>query len=206
MDRRASERLRIPTICLMENAGAEAARFARALLDRRRGPVVCACGPGGNGGDAMVVARHLAVAGIDVSLVRFGPTPVGDAGTQIAVCAAMGLATSEVADSRAAARAFAGAALIVDGLYGTGLTRPIDGVAAAIVEAMNASGAPILALDVPSGLDCDAGEPLGPCVRATMTVTFVAPKTGFANPASLQFTGEVRVASIGAPAEWPRPR
>lgn len=191
----------------MENAGAEAARAALDMLAGRAGRVLCVCGPGGNGGDALVVARRLAIEGVEVAIARFGPAPVGDAGTQLAVCSAMRLPTSEMLDSEAAAGLCATRpALVVDGLYGTGLARAIDGVAAQIVAAMNASGAPILALDVPSGLDCDTGEPLGPCVRATTTVTFVAPKIGFANPASRAFTGEVRVASIGAPAEWPLAR
>jgi len=119
----------------------------------------------------------------------------------------MGLRCSEILVSEDAARVIGGRtgpALIVDGLYGTGLTRALDGVAASLVAAMNASGAPIVALDVPSGLDCDSGEPLGTCVRASITVTFVAEKLGFANPASREFTGEVRVVGIGAPAQWPR--
>jgi NAD(P)H-hydrate epimerase len=190
----------------MENAGAEAARIALQTLAARRGDVLCVCGPGGNGGDAMVVARHLAIAGVDVSLATFGAQPSGDAGVQAAICVAMGLRTRRILDCTDAARACCAddaPALIVDGLYGTGLTRALDGTAAALVDAMNASGAPILALDVPSGLDCDTGEPTGPCVRATVTVTFVAEKTGFANPASRAFTGEVRTVGIGAPREWP---
>jgi NAD(P)H-hydrate epimerase len=190
----------------MENAGAEAARIALAAPSWRSGRVVCVCGPGGNGGDAMVVARRLAIEGVDVELATFGPTPVGDAGVQAAICAAMGLRFNEILDSADAARtldARSAPTLVVDGLYGTGLTRALDGVAASLVEAMNASGAPILALDVPSGLDCDSGEPHGPCVRATVTVTFVAEKVGFANPASRAFTGDVRVVGIGAPAQWP---
>jgi NAD(P)H-hydrate epimerase len=206
VDRRASESLRIPSICLMENAGAEAARIALQMPSGPGTRVVCVCGPGGNGGDARVVARHLAIVGVDVELATFGPAPVGDAGVQAAVCAAMGLRSSEILDSTGAARVFAAASaptLIVDGLYGTGLTRALDGVAASLVAAMNASGAPVLALDVPSGLDCDSGEPLGPCVRAAVTVTFVAEKIGFSNPASRAFTGDVRVVGIGAPGQWP---
>jgi len=189
----------------MENAGAEAAREALALLERRRGRVILVCGPGGNGGDALVVARRLAIAGVPVEIATFGGEPAGDAAVQLHVCRAMGLRIREVRQASDAAALFDGAppALVVDGLYGTGLTRALDGVAAALVDAMNACGAPILALDVPSGLDCDTGEPLGPCVRASVTVTFVAEKTGFANPASRAFTGEIRVASNGAPLDRP---
>ena len=196
--------LGIPSICLMENAGAGAARLALESLPTGR--VLCACGPGGNGGDALVVARHLAIAGVEVGLIHVGPPPVGDAAVQLAVCAAMGLKSLWIQDSTAARDLFAGGsspALVVDGLYGTGLTRALDGPAAAIVEAINASRVCVLALDLPSGLDCDTGEPLGPCIRAAVTATFVAPKLGFENPASRTFTGEIRVVGIGAPAEWP---
>jgi len=190
----------------MENAGAAAARIALRDFAPARRRVLCVCGPGGNGGDAMVAARHLAIAGVDVSLVTFGAQPSGDAGVQTAICVAMGLRTWRILDSTDAARACRAddaPALIVDGLYGTGLTRALDGTAAALVDAMNASGAPVLSLDVPSGLDCDSGEPTGPCIRAAVTVTFVAEKIGFANPASRAFTGEVRIVGIGAPQEWP---
>jgi NAD(P)H-hydrate epimerase len=209
VDRRAFASLRIPSICLMENAGAEAARVALELLGDARGRVVCVCGPGGNGGDGMVVARRLAIERVDVEILRFGASPEGDSRTQASICEAMGLPMIQLDGTASVARAAGGlsrAALIVDALYGTGLTRALDGDAAALVEAMNASGAPVLALDVPSGLDCDTGRPFGACVRAAVTVTFVAEKAGFADPGSRAFTGEVRVAGIGAPAEWPPPR
>jgi len=88
---------------------------------------------------------------------------------------------------------------IVDALFGTGLSRPLGSPFGQIVEDINASGSPVLAVDIPSGLDCDTGEPLGPTVRATHTATFVAPKRGFLNPASRDWTGEVHVIDIGAP-------
>jgi NAD(P)H-hydrate epimerase len=93
--------------------------------------------------------------------------------------------------------------LVVDALFGTGLTRALADDAAGLVSALNASGSPILALDLPSGLDCDTGEPLGACVRAAATATFVAPKLGFSNPASVAYTGAVHVVPIGAPLDWP---
>jgi len=206
VDEQATRILGIPSICLMENAGAGAARIALELA--RNGPVLCVCGPGGNGGDAMVVARHLAIAGLSASLAHVGPAPGGDAGAQLAICAAMGLESRWIQDPTAAGRIFdsrPAPTLVVDGIYGTGLTRALDGTAAALVEAINAARIPVLALDVPSGLDCDTGDPLGPCIRAAVTATFVAPKLGFANAASCAFTGEIRVVGIGAPAAWPPP-
>jgi NAD(P)H-hydrate epimerase len=91
--------------------------------------------------------------------------------------------------------------LIVDAIFGTGLDRPITGRAADIINWINATGIPVLAADVPSGLDCDTGEILGVAVRAACTVTFVGLKIGFDSPSSRQLLGEVIVADIGAPRE-----
>ncbi len=188
----------------MENAGAGAARIASEMVVRSEAVVLCLCGPGGNGGDAMVAARHLAIDGVGVTVVRVGAPPSGDAAIQLEICKAMGLRVVDVTDPRACPP-LRDCALIVDGLYGTGLSRTIDGVAAALVGAVNAAGIPVLSLDLPSGLDCDTGEPLGPCIRAQLTATFSAPKLGFSNPSARHWTGEVRVVPIGAPSEWPLP-
>ena len=88
---------------------------------------------------------------------------------------------------------------VVDAILGTGLTEPPRAPAARAIKRINASERPVLAVDVPSGLDCDTGEPLGPCVRATKTITFVAEKIGFANPNAADHLGEVIVAGIGCP-------
>src|SRR5262249_6148922 len=88
---------------------------------------------------------------------------------------------------------------IVDALFGTGLTRPLGPPVDEVVAQINASRNPVLAVDMPSGFDCDTGEPLGPTVKATHTATFVAHKKGFLNPESQQWTGEVHVIDIGAP-------
>jgi NAD(P)H-hydrate epimerase len=91
--------------------------------------------------------------------------------------------------------------LLIDALFGTGLTSPPRAEAIALMQAMNKQTAPVLAVDVPSGLDCDKGEPLGSCVRAARTVTFVAEKVGFAKPRAKHFIGDVTVADIGCPME-----
>src|SRR5262249_29255611 len=92
-----------------------------------------------------------------------------------------------------------GADWLVDGLLGTGLTRPVEGVVRLAIEAVNRSCQPVLALGLPSGLDADRGVPLGVAVRATLTATFVAPKLGFDAPGARDYTGEVTVVDIGAP-------
>ena len=207
MDEAATRLLGIPSICLMESAGAGAARVALGML----GPgcdVLCVCGPGGNGGDALVVARHLSIAGVRVRAVSWGRPPVGDAGVQLAICHAMRVphATADSPAGFAQILASCGpATLVVDGLYGTGLERAISGPSAQVVEAVNASGLRVLALDLPSGLDCDSGEPMGACIRADHTATFAAEKLGFANPASRAWTGEITVVPIGAPVDLDPP-
>lgn len=210
VDRRASEELRIPSICLMENASRNAAEAAIQLGLEPTSRVVCVAGPGNNGGDAFGVARHLAIAGFSVHVAildsRSGRHPAGDAGINFSIVEAMALPLTRLSGAGAGAQLGAlleGATLAVDGLFGTGLDRALEGPAAACVLALNASGVRVLALDVPSGLDCDTGLPLGPCVRATRTVTFVAAKLGFAQPGTAEWTGEVVVAGIGAPLEWP---
>ena len=96
-------------------------------------------------------------------------------------------------------RLWAGAAWVVDGLLGTGLTRPVAGLLARAIASINRSGRPILALDLPSGLDADSGQPLGVAIRADATATFVAPKLGFARLGADGYTGQVVVVDIGAP-------
>ena len=88
---------------------------------------------------------------------------------------------------------------VVDALLGTGLTRPVEGAIAAAIDAVNRAGKPVQALDLPSGLDADRGVPLGTAVRATLTATFVAPKSGFIAPGAHEYTGPVVVIDIGAP-------
>lgn len=174
--------------------------------------VVCVVGPGNNGGDALVVARHLAIAGASVEIVFLAEKdgtfrPRGDAAVQVEIVRAMGVPSRSVCDpvcDPPLASTLAAADLLVDGLFGTGLDRPLGGAAAALVMAINGAGRPVLALDLPSGLDCDTGEPLGDaCIRASATATFVAPKIGFDNPVATGFTGSVHVVAIGAPPDWP---
>jgi NAD(P)H-hydrate epimerase len=205
IDARAAGELGLPTLVLMENAGRGAAEWLRPRL--RASPptrVVIPCGPGNNGGDGGVVARHLDAWGFAVRVVWFARADriAGDAAVQRDVLARSGL-DQDIWDGPLDAgrldALFAGADWVVDALLGTGLTRPVEGPLRDAIEAMNRSGRPILALDLPSGLDADAGQPLGVAVRATATATFVAPKLGFSRPGAEAFTGEVHVVEIGVP-------
>lgn len=209
LDRLAIEAYGIPGVVLMENAGANAARLLESM--GIGGLVVIACGRGNNGGDGFVIARHLDAAGHQVRLLLAAPAEAysGDAAINLAIAAHAGLPITCLADADEAGwrQHLAGAAWIVDALLGTGAAGPPRAGVAVAIEAINAervaaSGQPprVLAVDLPSGLDADTGEAPGACVRADLTVTFVAEKTGFANPAAAAFTGAVHVLGIGAPA------
>lgn len=204
IDVRAAEEFGLPTLVLMENAGRGAADWLRARLGGASARVVVACGPGNNGGDGGVVARHLDARGFTVRVVWFAKEGSirGDAAVQREILNRSGIDQETWPDEVDAARLdalFGSADWIVDGLLGTGLTRSVEGPLRAVIEAINRSGKPVLALDLPSGMDADSGQPRGIAVRASATLTFVAPKLGFDQPGADQFTGEVQVVEIGVP-------
>ena len=200
----AAKTLGLPTLVLMENAGRGAAEWLRGLAGGA-GPILIACGIGNNGGDGGVVARHLDLWGVPVRVAWFGASPrSGDAAIQFQVLERLGIDQRTVGDLAEFEALLAGAAWVVDGLLGTGLARPVEGLLRGAIEAINRSGKPVLALDVPSGLDADTGQPLGAAVRATATATFVAPKLGFGVSGSEAYTGEVKVIDIGIPDRRPR--
>lgn len=153
---------------LMERAGHAAAEFARRLLKGRKAPVLAFAGPGNNGGDALVMARVLGEQGIQVVVAGAdGAVPAGDYG------------------------------LVVDGLFGIGLARPLAGPYADLVARINAFAGPVLALDIPSGLDGDTGRVLGVAVRATHTLSFIGGKPGLYTLDGPDHCGEVSVVDLG---------
>ncbi len=199
-DQHAIAALGIPSAVLMENAGRGAAEVLESL--GIRGPVVICCGKGNNGGDGLAIARHLVKRGFDVCTLLFArPEELsGDAAIQWNIVQKVLLAAeiwADRVDEAKLAAIFARADWIVDALFGTGLTGPLRAPFDRIVAFANASPARVFAVDIPSGLDCDTGEPLGPTLCAEHTATFVAPKLGYGNPASLPYTGRVHVVDIG---------
>lgn len=201
IDARAAGAIGMPTVILMENAGRGAAEVLRGRVDANRPTrVLILCGPGNNGGDGAVVARHLDLWGFGVSVVWFAePGKLrGDAAVQWSILHKSGVdQTAWSGDPAGLDALIAPFDWLVDALLGTGLTRPVEGLLRDVIEAINRSGKPVLALDLPSGLDADTGEPLGVAVKANLTATFVAPKSGFS--VSGAYTGEVVVVDIGAP-------
>ena len=203
LDEKAIKDLGLPTLVLMENAGRGAADLLAKRAGRRARALIV-CGPGNNGGDGGVVARFLDAWGFPVHVVWFARLDrfTADAALQHGVLDRAGL-SQEVWDGPVEPdrldALLSTADWIVDGLLGTGLTRPVTGPLHTVIEALNRSGKPILALDVPSGLDADTGEPRGVAVHATLTATFAAMKVGFIRPGAEVYTGPVHVIEIGLP-------
>ena len=195
-----------PGVVLMENAGRSCAELIMEKSKAPERPRVCIfCGTGNNGGDGYVIARHLLNSGFEVVVVICGDRAKikGDAGINLEILEKLGHPIEKIAPGgddvpdRVADLA-EGADMIVDALFGTGLAGEPRGGYSQLIETINHQNRPILAVDIPSGLDCDTGRPLGTAIRATYTVTFVAVKKGFASEASAaQYTGEVYIASIG---------
>ena len=205
MDRIAIEEYGIPGIILMENAGRGAALVAMEMADPGDGPVVILCGRGNNGGDGFVVARHLFNHGYRVRLWVTGDPaavdPLTDAGLNLDLASTLGLAVEPYADELDSdlSAHLGAAALIVDALLGTGAHGTVRAPYDRLIRLANASGRPILAIDIPSGLDADTGKPGDPCIQAARTVTFAAPKIGFAKAAAQ--TGPVTVVEISIPRQ-----
>ena len=208
IDGHAIEHYGFTGLVLMENAG----RGCVDVLERVGidGPVVIVCGKGNNAGDGFVIARHLAIRGHDCHVLLLSPPSElrGDAAANFAILQKVGVPIVEVGSDwfgvpgppRLGGPTL-DAAWIVDAVLGTGATGdprpPFD----AAIDWMNTRAATtrLLAVDVPSGLDCDSGEPSSHTVRADHTCTFVAMKVGFTLAAAKQFTGEVHVCDIGVP-------
>lgn len=202
IDRRAIEEYGIPGIVLMENAGRGAAELLIEL--GINGPVVVFAGRGNNAGDGFVMARHLEIRGVQVRVLLFcEPDELrGDAATNYNILARAGTPVrlfGEQFNSSDVDRELAGADWIVDALLGTGTRGEVREPYATVIRSINAAGRRVLAVDLPSGLDCNTGKPLGACVRADHTATFVARKTGFDAPESRPLTGQVHVIDIGIP-------
>lgn len=211
LDALATEEFGIPGLVLMENAARHAADIALDGVEGEDDPsALIVCGPGNNGGDGLGVARHLHNAGLDVSIILLGePGRGSDAATQLDIITRMRVPIRRVeADAGqvvlAAAAAMGGPSVIIDAIFGTGLSGPPQAGPAGAIAAINqlaSVACPTLAIDCPSGMDVDTGEPLGECVKASVTVTFAGLKPGFLSLDAQAWLGEVIVADIGAPRE-----
>lgn len=200
-DRRCIEELGIPGPVLMNNAGT--AVFAEVRRHASSGAVGIVCGKGNNGGDGFVVARLALLAGYEtrVVLVAERGSVQGDAALFMRIYEKLGGKVMSASDEASAERAVAelkDCAVLVDALLGTGIKGTVTGPIRSAIEAWPTVYT--VAVDLPSGLDADTGEPCGCCVRADVTVTFQFVKRGFENHAAQRYIGQLVVADIGIPS------
>ena len=197
LDRYAAERFGLSSETLMERAGLAAFELLRWHWPRAR-RIAVVCGPGNNGGDGYVVARCARAAGLTVNVHALGdPGKLHGA----ALAARRHCEASGVHPLPLTADALRDCDLLVDALFGTGMERELSGEWRAAVEAINAAGRPVLALDLPSGLHADSGRLLGAAVRADATLTFIAFKGGLFTGAGREYSGEIFYDALGVPLE-----
>ncbi|MBN2513391.1 MAG: NAD(P)H-hydrate epimerase [Sedimentisphaerales bacterium] len=202
----AIQQMAIPGVVLMENAGRSAAEIALKMLCNHSQARVCIfCGAGNNGGDGLTIARHLANHGLAVQIICCAPREkiTGEALINLTICDKMKLPMvwlepSEKTICPELHRLCDGCNLIVDAIFGTGLKGELSSFYVALISYINSLKIPILAVDIPSGLDCDQGIPLPVCIEAAATVSFAAAKPGFFEQGkTLPVLGELYIASIG---------
>lgn len=202
----AMEQMGIPGTTLMENAGRSTAVVAMVMLGGQSNPSVSIfCGSGNNGGDGFVIARHLVNHGIDTQIILCAERKKiqGDARINFLTCEKMRIKVIELdmAESRIYTQVqdiCRHTTLIVDAIFGTGFKGELSSPFAALISCINSLRIPILSVDIPSGLDCDTGQPLPVCIEAAATVSFVAAKKGFFEGGQiLPVIGQLYIASIG---------
>jgi NAD(P)H-hydrate epimerase len=199
----------IDGLILMENAGLGCVREIENMLQGvvKGRKAVILCGKGNNGGDGFVIARHLVNRGADVRCSIVGEidgilSQDSDAAVNLNIVLNMGIPVREITVERDVENVegdIDSADMVVDALLGTGARGEVRGLFRPLIELLNGKDVPVLSVDVPSGLDCDTGQPMGMAVRASRTVTFVMPKAGYANPEAATYTGTVKVADISVP-------
>jgi NAD(P)H-hydrate epimerase len=199
VDHMMTDELGLDVLQLMERAGWAVATFARARFlagDPRERRVVILAGSGGNGGDGLVAARLLLGWGARVTVALSHPTEQmrGAAAHQRRILTALGFPGFAPPTAE-----FPEADVVIDALLGFGLSGSPTGIAATLIRAANGQSAPILAVDLPSGLEATDGTIFDPCIRAAATLTLALPKTGLLTPRARSVVGELSVADIGVP-------
>jgi len=205
LDRKAIETYRIPGVVLMENAGRGAAELiCNTFPDIDKKKIAIVAGKGNNGGDGFVIARYLLNQGISVRVYLLtDPKGLrGDGETNFNIFHRMKgevISVPSSKDYQKIKRDLEKFDILVDGIFGTGLDAEVRGYYREVIDHLNMLQRPIVAIDIPSGLDADTGKPLGTAIRAFLTVTFGLPKIGLLISPGLDYAGKVKVIDIGIP-------
>ncbi len=204
IDRRAIRAFGIPGPVLMENAAAavmaEMDRFFNGLESMKVGIL---CGKGNNGGDGLALARRLRIRGVPVRVALLAPFSAvkGEAGVNLSILRKTDVELTQNASMKDVAEVVSWSDVVVDAMLGVGLTSPLTGSYARAVNVVNASGKPVVAVDVPTGIDADTGAVMGTAVKADLTVTMALLKQGLVLHPGARHAGTVRIADIGIPPE-----
>ncbi|NLX69465.1 MAG: NAD(P)H-hydrate dehydratase [Clostridiales bacterium] len=207
IDRRAIDEFGIPGIVLMENAALRVVEVINKYYPlKKRDLVVVLAGGGNNGGDGLAVARHLFFDGVQVEVILLAQPEriTGDAKINLEIVRRTGIPVYDALNSdgfQLAEQRLCRASLIVDAIFGTGLSRPVEGIFARIIEAVNDADAPVVAVDIPSGINGDNGHVMGTAVKAEDTVTFGYPKRGNLLYPGREYVGRLHVARISLPSD-----
>ncbi|MFO8053120.1 MAG: NAD(P)H-hydrate epimerase [Candidatus Omnitrophota bacterium] len=206
VDKTAIEEFGIPSLALMENAGRSASDIAYGMLIDKKSKLICICGKGNNGGDGFVCARHLINKGINVLvfLACSRDQLKGDAKINFSILEKMNASICELKkedDFANLENEIINSELVVDAIFGVGITGEIRKPYSEIIEIINKNKNKILALDIPSGLEATKGISLGSCIKADKTITFAACKTGLVKNQGLEYSGEIIVADISIPKQ-----
>jgi hydroxyethylthiazole kinase-like uncharacterized protein yjeF len=205
LDRKSIEVYRIPGIVLMENAGKGAAEAITSTFpDIKKQKIAVIAGKGNNGGDGFVIARHLLNQGVSVKVFLLtNPKSLrGDAETNYNIFHHMKGEVISIPfskDYQKVKRSMENFDLLIDGIFGTGLDAEVRGYYREVIEHLNSLRKPIVAIDIPSGLDANTGKPLGSAIRASLTVTFGLPKVGHLISPGLDYVGSLKIIDIGIP-------
>ncbi len=204
IDRRAIREFGIPGLVLMENAAsavmAEMEKFFDGLAGVRVGII---CGKGNNGGDGLALARRLSIRGVPVrvALLASFSAVSGEAKVNLAILRKMDIEILQNATAKSLGEVVSWSDIVVDAMLGVGLSSPLKGLYAQAVDVINASGRPVVAIDIPTGIDADSGAVRGTAIKADLTVTMALLKRGIVLYPGAGFAGTVRVADIGIPSE-----
>lgn len=205
VDKLAIDEFGLPGIVLMENAGFGIAQCLLSL--KPTGKITICCGKGNNGGDGYVIARYLDISNVKVQVFVFANENEikGDAKIHYNVIKKMRLQIEHLEKNNINNEILLDklneSEWVIDGLFGTGLTGKLDPYYSDIINTINRTNAKILAIDIPSGLDCDTGIPLGNAIKAAHTCTLISMKIGFLNNSAKEYLGDVKVIDLGIPRQ-----